>query len=409
MAGLSRTWVAPLSVFAASLVFAIVLGLTLACQPSETDRFEERWVELGVPEAEFVFLGDLTSDERESIRRELRVAQVVLAEHFGAVTSDFTVYVSTDLDLLNQRIAVDRPDIPPAWLTCGGFAPRGALLLVLQDCGEELRARGGPMAHEYFHILQWHAGRLERTPQRFWLVEGSAVYASSLVSEAQGRRSLATRRKSARLVWSSLGQRFPFRGDLSEAEYDAHLYLVGFLAAEWLVEQAGQEAILSFYRLGSHDTAFHRAFGIRLEGFYSAFEKHRLEVAPPFEWRVEGTVLGANGAPVGRLDVFAMVRIEGERWTAGIGETDAQGNFEFPAPGSGYTLGVFLQCPRSDIFQWVHAGEWGAAGLVADSDGIWEPGQEGAEPFTDGERDRTGMVIELPETRDSLVAKHCEP
>ncbi len=408
MADLNRTGVASLVLLAATFVFAVVLGFILAFGSSEPDPFEERWAELGVPETQFVFLGDFKAAERESIRRELRVAQVVLFEHFGAVSSDFTAYVSTSLDTLNEQWAKHVGDGTAIWFTCGGIAPRGAIFLVLEDCPDAIEHEEF-LAHEYFHILQWHAGRLERTPQRFWLVEGSAVYASSLVSEAQGRRSLATRRKSARLVWSSLGQRFPFRGDLSEAEYDAHLYQVGFLAAEWLVEQAGQEAILSFYRLGSHDTAFHRAFGIRLEGFYSAFEKHRLEVAPPFEWRVEGTVLGANGAPVGRLDVFAMVRIEGERWTAGIGETDAQGNFEFPAPGSGYTLGVWIQCPRDDIVQWVYAGEWGSAGFVADSDGIWEPGQEGAEPFTDGERDRTGMVIELPETRDSLVAKHCEP
>ena len=47
----------------------------------------------GCPEAEFVFLGDFTGEEQKSIRRELKVAQVVFAEHFGAVTSDFTVYV----------------------------------------------------------------------------------------------------------------------------------------------------------------------------------------------------------------------------------------------------------------------------------------------------------------------------
>ncbi len=401
---LSRSGVASL------VALAAVLGFVLACSPSETEQLDERWEELGVPEAEFVFLGEFTADEQEVIRRELRVAQVVLSEHFGAVTSDFTVFVSTDLDTLNERIAADRPDIPPIWFTCGGLSPRRALLLVLQDCPDEVKARGGPVAHEYFHTLQWHVGRLERIPQRFWLIEGSAGYASALVDEAVGRRSLETRREAAQLVWSSMGEGFPTWGDLSQSEYYAHLHQIGFLAAEWLVERAGPEAILEFFRLGSHDTAFHRAFDIPLEGFYAAFEAHRLEVAPPFEWRAAGTVVDSAGQPAGGLDVFAVVRIEGEAWVAGTGETDEQGAFEIQAPGSGYTIAVWLQCPRDDgLEKWVYAGEWGEDGFVADADGIGDSRGEGAEPFTDGERDRRDLVIELPVTRAELVEKHCGP
>ncbi len=386
-----------------------LLGFVLACGPSETEQLDQRWEELGVPEAEFVFLGEFTANEQEVIRRELRVAQVVFAEHFGTVTSDFTVYVSTDLDVLNERIAADRPDVGPVWFTCGGLAPRHALLLVLEGCLEEIRALGGPVAHEYFHILQWHVGRLEPIPQRLWLVEGSAVYASALVEEVLGRRSLETRREAARLVWSSMGEGFPHWGDLSEAEYSAHLYHIGFLAAEWLAERAGPEAILEFFRLGSHNAAFHRAFDIPLEGFYAAFEEHRLEVAPPLEARVAGTVLDSGGQPVGGLDVFAMVRIEGEAWTAGGGETDRQGMFEFAAPESAYTIAVWLQCPLEDgSGGWAYAGEWGEEGFVADGDGILDPRADGAEPFTDGERDRSDLVIELPWTRSEVVDTHCE-
>ena len=109
--------------------------------------------------------------------------------------------------------------------------------------------------------------------------------------------------------------------------------------------------------------------------------------------------------------MYAVVKIQGEQWAAGIGETDEQGAFEFAAPGSGYTIAVWLQCPRDDHTwgRWLYLGELGADGFVPDADGFLEPDDEGAEPFTDGERDRTDMVIELPETRDSLIAKHCEP
>ena len=104
MADLNRTGVASLVLLAATFVFAVVLGFILAFGSSEPDPFEERWAELGVPEAEFVFLGDFKAAERESIRRELRVAQVVFFEHFGAVSSDFTAYVSTSLDCAQRAM-----------------------------------------------------------------------------------------------------------------------------------------------------------------------------------------------------------------------------------------------------------------------------------------------------------------
>lgn len=200
----TRTGVGHLRLLAAALAFVGVLALALACGSSEGDSWEERWADLGVPEAEFVFLGDFTDEERESIRGELKAAQVVFAEQFGAMTSEFIVYVSTDLDALNERITVDRPDIHPFPTTCGGSATGSALLLVVEDCGDELRGRGGHMAHVYFHLLQWRAGRVEGALRQVWLVEGSAEYARALVNEAQGRVALATRREAALLVWSSL-------------------------------------------------------------------------------------------------------------------------------------------------------------------------------------------------------------
>ena len=52
-------------------------------------------------------------------------------------------------------------------------------------------------------------------------------------------------------------------------------------------------------------------------------------------------------------------------------------------------------------------GEWGAEGFVADDDGRFESDAEGAEPLA-GEEHRTGIVITLPETQETLVERHCE-
>ena len=81
-------------------------------------------------------------------------------------------------------------------------------------------------------------------------------------------------------------------------------------------------------------------------------------VAPSFEGRIGGTVLGSDGGAIEGVYVYALVRIEGEAWEAGRGKTGPEGDFEFVAPGSGYTLGVWIQCPRDDIVQWVYGGEW---------------------------------------------------
>ena len=183
---LSRTGVASLVVLAGALVLAVVLGFVLAFGSSEPDPWEERWAALGVPEAEFVFLGDLRSSEQKSMRRELRVAQVVFFEHFGAVASDFTVYVSTELGPLNEQLAEQVDEGAEIWFLCGGIALEEAIFLILEECPEQVRAYGGgALAHEYFHILQYEAGLLDTADYRLhWLVEGSAVYASALVNEA---------------------------------------------------------------------------------------------------------------------------------------------------------------------------------------------------------------------------------
>ena len=419
MIALSRRVIASLVALAAVLVLAVVLGFVLAFGSSDTKTIEERWAELGVAEVEFVFAGDFTSDERESIRLELKTAQVVYAKHFGAVMSDFTVALVTDLASLNEGLA-ERGAERGIWFTCGGAAASQVILIVLEDCGSADRAIGWPLAHEYFHILQQEAGSLASTRQRGtvsqmpwldWLVEGSAVYASTLVSEEQGRVPLDVRRASLQRLWSGLGQPLPlFRSSLDTDEHDWYAYNVGFLATELLVERAGPEAILAFFRFGGHAGAFEAAFGISLIDFLAAFEEHRLEVAQPFEWQVSGTVLGADGAPFPNMDVYAAVQIGGYESWVGIGKTGTDGRFELAGPGSDYSIRLLFQCPRDDgVIERVNVGGWGATGFVADDDGIWENQEEGAEPFTDEERDRTGMVIQLPETRESLIAEHCGP
>ena len=397
---LGRAGTASLAFLGGALVFGVVLGFVLAFGSSDKDSWEERWAALGVAEAEFVFVGDVTEDEQESIRRELKAAQVVYAEHFGAVSSDFAVYIGADLDVLNERLAKD--ELPQASFTCNGGAVRGSIVIVIEDCREEFRGIGANLAEVYFFILQWQAGTVSFADGSLrWFPGASAAYANALVDDGQGRRPLEVRRKGERIIWSSIGE--PFLQGGSEP------HVVGFLAVEWLVERAGSEAVLKVFSLGAHRASFESAFGMSLDSFKAGFERHRSQVARPFEQRVAGKVVGEDGDAIEGAYVSTVVRIEGEAWPAGNGHTNAQGAFDFAAPGSGYTIAVWLECPGGEgaVGDWVHVGEWGADEFVADIDGYLEDQQKGPEPFTDGERDRVGIVIELPETRESLIAKYC--
>ena len=56
---------------------------------------------------------------------------------------------------------------------------------------------------------------------------------------------------------------------------------LGFLAADWLVERAGERSIFEYYRLlpssDSWEEAFEGAFGIRVNDFYAAFAEYRAD------------------------------------------------------------------------------------------------------------------------------------
>ena len=404
-----RVWILSLLLLAATVVFAVACG-------SGDKTIEERWEGLNVPEAEIVFLGDWTDEERAAIRREVKSVQVAHAERFGEVTSEFTLYISTGRALVNEAFLDLHEFAIPEWFTCGGLVQSSAVFIVLETCDDDVRERGGPIAHEYFHILQYDLGLVAPSNQIVWrpswLVEGSAVYASTHHAEAHGRSTVSWRREAARLAWSGLGRPLPGPYDrdgdvLTGLDLRIRAYEVGFLAVDWLVERKGEEALMEFFRLGGGRAEFAEAFGMSPSEFVAAFEEHRQQVAPPFEWRVSGRVLDPQGRPVAYAEVEPLVQVEDERIVLTGDRANSRGEFDFHAPDEGHTLGVFLKCPDDSTNSWVFAGEWGAEGFVADDDGRFESDAEGAEPLA-GEEHRTGIVIELPETQETLLEKHCE-
>ncbi|MXY36779.1 MAG: hypothetical protein F4Y54_08480 [Dehalococcoidia bacterium] len=410
---LNRTEAASLLVLAASVVFLVACG--------SDEAIEERWARLDVPEPEIVFLGDFTDEEKKAITREVKSVQVSFAERFGVVTSEFTLYISTDFEALNEAYQEwldpewrQRGVELPSWLICNGLVWKAAIFISVETCDNESRAHGGPIAHEYFHILQDHVGLVAGTASVWpaWLIEGSAVYASAQYAEEQGRRSLAWRREASRLVWSGLGRPLPGPYDaavssmFTDLAFQNLVYEVGFLGVEWLVERRGEEALMEFFRLGGGRQEFRQAFDMTPDEFVEAFEEHRGKVAPPFKWQIAGVVRDPDGRPVPQVDLYVVMGVEGENILAPGGRTNGAGEFRARSPEEHHTLGVILRCPHGSRTFWSFAGEWGEKGFVGDEDGRYESDEHLAEPITG--MHRRNVVIELPGTRAALLERLCQ-
>ena len=50
---------------------------------------------------------------------------------------------------------------------------------------------------------------------------------------------------------------------------------LGFLAVDWLIERAGELALLEYHRSLPSSTSWQSAFGLTIEGFYERFEAYR--------------------------------------------------------------------------------------------------------------------------------------
>lgn len=396
------------------LLAVALLGIALAFVGPSPSTVEERWRALGVPEPRVEFIGDFTDVERIAWVRELKDAQVFYAERFGAVASDFTTYFGDDLEALNEifrQAHGDDRSIPHA---CGGMAPAKTLFIILEACPDEVRRQGGPIAHEYFHIIQQDLlGRDLVADGRvvpLWMAEGSAVYASALHAETRYPGTLSALREGARSEWSAFGEPLPRSFDDAAGEDVGILaYRVGLLAVEWLVDRTSPRALMDYFRHGGGQAQFEAAFGMPWDEFHAAFERHRAAVAPPYEWMISGRVLGPDGEPLEDVLVLVVVRRPGEvPLPAGNARTDADGAFAFRGPGRLYTLALTMVCPDGDWLTgpWAFIGEWGADGLAASADGI-SPPADGAKPFAGMPQDRTDIAITLPETPEARAARLC--
>ena len=202
-----------------------------------------RWAQPGTGRVVFEFDDEIPPDSRAEMREEM-----------GRVMAFF-----------GQRLGVHHGEITLSVSRTGGCASKpGFIKLNHPWC----------VAHEYFHILQFALAEGHQHGPT-WLLEGSATYMEELYDDGLEFRRWVAPAAASHVASIRTPEAAP-KGRLN--------YHLGFIAADWLRERAGEPALLDYYRQlpssGSWEEAFATAFGLPLGEFYEAFEAHRAEVAP---------------------------------------------------------------------------------------------------------------------------------
>ena len=348
---------------------------------------KERWLQPGWPAPDVVLAGDSHHDDHDGYLQLVREAQAFFAERYGAITSDVTFYFVSNREALEDAYSRER-GISPSPNLCADYASQ-VIFIATYRCF--------PIAHEYFHAIQADlaGGNYLRSPT--WIVEGSALYTDFQQRYSKGRASYLP---GQRFTWATYGPEVTLETASSLLSYGDQAWL-GYTAFEWLAREVGEAAIIEYFALlktsDTWEDAFQGAFGLALEDFYTRFEEHRREVAPPFEWAVTGTILDRDAQPAEGLSVWVTAYVEGQLASNLLTPVGPDGSFAIEhAPGSGYALLMAYNCPsgaRQEI------GRYGQAGFTTDG--------RNAPPFAGEDRDRRDLMITLPMTLAELEREHC--
>ena len=245
------------------------------------------WWQSGTAGTEFVFVEPLHPETEAALRKEVASVLAFFYEAYGMEPVDLVVNAVRDL-------------------STGANAWAGEI-----NIGRQLyntTEPDFPIAHEYFHVLQFHWAQLTtnhfETPN--WLSEGTAVYAENLYE----RERLGWTGSGIRAQWwhhatgpgiasLPLGHWAFHHGGRGDERVHAG-YNVGALATDWLVRRAAAasggtrfaplqspeliarpdyDAHHEFFRLlltaANWEEAFEAAFGIAVDDFYEVFEEYR--------------------------------------------------------------------------------------------------------------------------------------
>lgn len=229
----------------------------------------------------FVFVGDIAVDLQDELHVSLDESRDLFETQFDSRASAFTAYIGSDPEAIAPvYLAVrghENPDL------CGDYA-HGAIFQLITCKNRDL-----VLAHEYVHVLQNHLAESASWGPA-WLTEGVAVYGEALHRAIIGQGLTAGEGLELRRRWelarAMLEGDVPTLSNLETVDDPAERshYRLGFIAADWLAQHAGAEALAGYYRrLPSSEgweEAFEGAFDLTVDDFYTEFEGYWPEIEP---------------------------------------------------------------------------------------------------------------------------------
>ena len=347
--------------------------------PTETPD-EAAGEEPGTGEGAIVtFWGNVPEAEQVTLRN--RVADVVqfFEERFRVRVADVSINIASDDDSFES--ALDQPADPSTRIHRALYT-EGSLFVQAARTADWIE-------RFYFEAFADEvAGDRDKGPE--WLREGAAEYAAHLFRHWSGEKLLAD--ASALWRWAASYDDTPLQ-DL-ERQSPTALELTGretlstaILAVEWLVERAGEDALVAYYRAlptsESWEEAFEQAFGLSPEDAYEGIAAHRAAVLV-VRRTVTGSIRGPDDKPVDatHLSVHAV-------YTDGSGSEGVSvamdGRFTLRPPDSTYRLQVTRYCPP-DLVE---------LGWYEEASGFTTDESEATLIVVDGS-DVGGIVIRLP-------------
>ena len=331
------------------------------------------------------FWGEVPEQEQNALHK--RVADIVrfFEERFDIRVPDLNVHVAADLAPL--AVALGRPlDYETRWVPA--VWEEGSIYVHV-----EMTDRVERYYFEAFESLA-AAGR-DLGPE--WLAEGAAMYMAHLFRDWIGQQPIS----GARDFWQLLASADPTpledleRWSPTDAEWSGFETLsTATLATEWLVDQAGVDALLAYYRAlprsNSWEEAFEATFGFSVQDAYEGLALHRSGVVSAYP-AISGRVVGPNGAPLANSSLSLHAIYVGGSGGVGVG-TRSDGTFTMRAANRPLWLGVSALCPESE----------GEIGWYEEASGFTTDRSEAT--VLEGDReDMSGIVIRLPGTLPELA------
>ena len=240
------------------------------------NRGDAIWVELNDDarwwqSATFEFASDIPADQQVAIRDEMLRVVEFFEERYAIEPAQLSVAVGVEA-------AED--------------AGATAASIAISSSAAESRAIADTLAREYFHVVRQDLAGGSDSPA--WMTAGASEYAVGAYRQARGETTAPGLHAERWL--DLLYTATPALPELEQATSllaaGAAADSLGALAAEWLVERAGEPALFEYQRLlpasKSWAEAFEAAFGIAVGDFYEAFAQHRERRAPPGSDRSDG-------------------------------------------------------------------------------------------------------------------------